>query len=259
MTSSHVRLSSPGTTKQSLSKRPTRRNRPAILSGEAGLLRVIEKTVLNRHVDAPKLKELLEMHGHLVRSRARASFVEALATLQTELPVLAERGMIELKDGRTYTYALWEDIGEIITPILARHGFVLMFRVQRDKEGVSVTGNLGHRDGHSEESCLHLPADLSGQKNAVQAVGSSVSYGKRYVAQALLNLVSRGEDDDGTKAVSETPLADDQLAELEEIIDRTSADRERLLAYLEIQSLDCLPAARFEAAKAALLVREAAQ
>ena len=31
----------------------------------------------------------------------------------------------------------------------------------------------------------------------MQSVGSSVSYGKRYAASALLNLTTHGEDDDG--------------------------------------------------------------
>jgi len=47
---------------------------------------------------------------------------------------------------------------------------------------------------------MTLPLDNSGSKNAVQAVGSSVSYGKRYVMAALLNITTRGEDDDGNAA-----------------------------------------------------------
>lgn len=42
-----------------------------------------------------------------------------------------------------------------------------------------------------------LPADVSGNKNAVQAFGSSTSYGKRYVLCALLNITTRGQDDNG--------------------------------------------------------------
>jgi hypothetical protein len=44
-----------------------------------------------------------------------------------------------------------------------------------------------------------LPADVGKGRNDVQAIGSSVSYGKRYAAMAMLNLITRGlaEDDDG--------------------------------------------------------------
>ena len=62
-----------------------------------------------------------------------------------------------------------------------------------------VVGVLRHEAGHKEEAELVLPADVSGGKNPVQAVGSSLSYGQRYVTKLLLNLASRrlGEDDDG--------------------------------------------------------------
>ena len=56
--------------------------------------------------------------------------------------------------------------------------------------------------GHKEEAELVLPADVSGGKNPVQAVGSSLSYGQRYVTKLLLNLASRrlDEDDDARSA-----------------------------------------------------------
>jgi hypothetical protein len=44
---------------------------------------------------------------------------------------------------------------------------------------------------------MTLPLDTSGSKNNVQAVGSSTSYGKRYTATLLLNIRTKGEDDDG--------------------------------------------------------------
>ena len=49
------------------------------------------------------------------------------------------------------------------------------------------------------------PAEASGNRNAVQAVASSVSYGKRYTASALLNLTSHGEDDDAFSGVGGRP------------------------------------------------------
>ena len=63
-----------------------------------------------------------------------------------------------------------------------------------------MTGVLRHRAGHEEEAEIELPADASGDKNPVQAVGSTMSYGQRYVTRMLLNLTSRGEDDDGAVA-----------------------------------------------------------
>ncbi|UVN13408.1 hypothetical protein FBPa19_0019 [Pseudomonas phage vB_PaeP_FBPa19] len=101
-----------------------------------------------------------------------------------------------------YSYALWEDINERLKPILAKHGFALTFRTPRNEKGVEVEGVLSHRGGHSERTSMLLPADTSGNKNAVQAVASSVSYGKRYTAGALLNYTTHGEDDDAFTAAA---------------------------------------------------------
>ena len=137
-----------------------------------------------------------------VQSReAQTAYYADLAKMQPNLPIIDERGGIKNRDGVVQsTYALWEDVNEAIRPTLADHGFSLSFRVSRSEGEIVVTGILAHRLGHREETTLALPTDTSGSKNAVQAVGSSTSYGKRYTAFALLNLTTTGEDDDGNKA-----------------------------------------------------------
>jgi hypothetical protein len=149
-----------------------------------------------------RLDRLACLYERLVVREAEAAFNAALVKLQPKLPVLDERGQIEGPDGEVRaTYATWEDTVDVVRPLLARHGFSLTFRPGRSERGEpTVTGVLRHQGGHKEEATLELPVDASGDKNAVQAVGSTMSYGLRYVARMLLNLVSRGEDDDGCAA-----------------------------------------------------------
>ncbi|MEZ1441487.1 ERF family protein, partial [Pseudomonas shirazica] len=75
----------------------------------------------------------------------------------------------------------FEDINDIVKPIMQRFGFAVSFRVETVQTGVSVTGILMHCAGHREQTTMLVPIDTSGSKNAVQSLGSSVSYGKRYV------------------------------------------------------------------------------
>jgi len=167
-------------------------------SDTGAIIQMIERVALNPAVDIDKMERLLLMQERVLDRNAKAAFTAALAVMQPELPVIVERGGIKNNAGKvTSTYAYWEDINEAIKPVLARHGFALAFRTGREADQIVVTGILSHREGHSEETSLGLPIDGSGSKNAVQAVGSSTSYGKRYTAGALLNLTSRGEDDDG--------------------------------------------------------------
>jgi hypothetical protein len=147
---------------------------------------MIERAARDPAVDIDKLERLMLMQERAIARQAKADYDAAMATMQPELPSIGERGKVT---GR-YTYAKWEDINQVIKPVLAKHGFALTFRADTS-DGIKVTG------GHREETEMTLPADPSGNKPAVQAVASSVSYGKRYTAGALLNLTSHGEDDDG--------------------------------------------------------------
>lgn len=184
----------------------------APLSESAAILSIIERAASDPRVDIDKMERLFKMKLDMEARAAKASYLSALAEMQPKLPVITKHGVISKnekdergnKTGRQEAmtkYAKWEDVVEGITPVLAEHGFSLSFRVaQPTPDRVAVSGVLGHRDGHTEETTLSLPIDSTGAKNNVQGWGSSVSYGKRYTAFALLNISARGEDDDGNAA-----------------------------------------------------------
>ncbi len=145
---------------------------------------------------------------------------------------------------------------------MAECGFALRFRVQRTDDQISVTGILSHRDGHNEETTLSLPSDGSGSKNAVQAVGSSTSYGKRYTAFALLNITSTGEDDDGNKAGAAYPISVAQYDELQKLLTDTQSDHGRFIDFLvnakkmrPDDALSDLSAKNFDFARDALVAK----
>lgn len=208
---------------------------------------VIARAAADPNVDIDKLERLLEMQERVIARNARAAYYDALAEMQPKLPVIAERGAISTDRGKTVqsTYALWEDVNEAIRPILAEHGFSLSFKVRRTENEIITTGVLAHRDGHREETELALPTDNSGSKNAVQAVGSSTSYGKRYTAFALLNITSAGEDDDGQAGGAPEPVDNVRLKLLNDLADAVGADKIKFCRHLKVESLKKLPAARY--------------
>lgn len=191
-------------------------NVPTTDGGTIAML--IERVATNPNASIETLERLLDMQERVQATRAVAAFNTDLAAMQPKLPIIAERGGIQNTAKVVQsTYALWEDINEAIRPFLAEHGFALTFRVDRREGLVRVTGILSHREGHSTETTLELPVDSSGSKNAVQAIGSSTSYGQRYTAKLLLNLTSRGEDDDGKSggmgAAAQKAISDINAAE----------------------------------------------
>lgn len=217
------------------------------VSESAAIIQVIERAAMNPNVDIDKMERLLQMQERIMERQAKASYMASLSEMQPDLPSIPERG----QGHGNIKYALWEDINDLIKPVLGKHGFSLSFRTGQADGKIIVTGVLSHRDGHSEETTMHLPTDTSGSKNAVQAVGSSTSYGKRYVAQALLNLTSRGEDDDGVASGGKVITAE-QRQELQNLIEAAGGDVATFCEWAKIESLAALPASLFAKAKQAL-------
>lgn len=176
------------------------------------LIQIIDKVASNKDVDVAKLEKLLDMQERIMAKNAEMAFNSAMAMMQAELPAIGERGEIIVNGQVRSKYARFEDINDAVKPILQRHGFAVSFKTDTTNGTVKVTGILTHREGHRESTDIVLPVDVSGSKNAVQAVGSSVQYGKRYVMAALLNITTKGEDDDGKSAIPDGQLADFETA-----------------------------------------------
>ena len=164
---------------------------PVQQSEAAAIIQVIERAAMNPNVDIDKMERLLQMQERVIERNAKAAFNAAFARMQPDLPAIEKNGK-----SNNGTYGLWEDIQGGIQPVLAKHGFALSFKTKVEQDAITVTAILHHEEGHDDNTDLKLPTDKSGSKNAVQAVGSSVSYGKRYAACALLNIRVGGEDDD---------------------------------------------------------------
>lgn len=64
---------------------------------------------------------------------------------------------------------------------------------------MTITCVISHRDSHGEENSLSAGADHSGEKNAIQAIGSTPTYLQRITLKVALGLAA-AEDDDGKAA-----------------------------------------------------------
>jgi len=178
------------------------------------ILQVIQRAATDPQCDIEKLERLLAMKERMDSKNAQTEFNAALASMQCDIPSIAERG----EGHNRKTYATLEDINDVIKPIMQGYGFAMSFKVEHTQAGINVTGILMHRAGHREETTMLLPSDTSGGKNAVQAVASSVSYGKRYVMCAMLNISTRGEDDDGYAAAPTATITEQQAKSIRALL-----------------------------------------
>jgi len=174
-------------------------------SETTALMQVIERVAMDKDSDISKLEKMLDMQERILNRNANQQFTADLAAMQIKLPRVIEHG----EGHNKAKYAKLEDINDAIRPVLQEFGFAVTFRVKQDAGVLWITTVLSHRDGHSEETSIPLALDTSGSKNAVQAVGSTISYGKRYGICMMLN-ISTGDDVDGQWLGRQQPEAKKQ-------------------------------------------------
>jgi len=180
-------------------------------SDTSGLALVIQKLAENPNVDVDKLERIIALQKDIARLNAKAAFDAAFSRMQADMPVIDEHGKILNKSKAVQsTYAKLEDIHAAVKPVLKTHGFAIRHRTEwpEGKFGgpdgktsiIRVVGILSHEQGHSEESAFEAPMDRSDFRSDIQSMGSTVSYGRRYTTLDLLNIATRGVDDDGATA-----------------------------------------------------------
>jgi hypothetical protein len=175
-----------------------------------------------------------------------------------EIPQVDKKGRVELvnKEGRrfgAYKYAKWEDMDVLIRPILFKYGFSLTFSIRVDGDDQIMTGKLMHDGGHCETSERRLIADPGPGRNVLQAEGSGQSYAKRYIAEGLLNIVRKDEDDDGAASSGATVSAV-QVKELVKLLAETATKTETFLRMFvtDTTTLEMIPAREYPRLKNAL-------
>ena len=213
------------------------------------MIAMIERVAMDPAASIEKLERMMDMRDRLQAEAAKMAFAAAFAAASAEFPSIPLNG----KGDKNKAYALLKDIINLTRPVLSRHGLALSFGVESHPDRVIVTAELMHVLGHSKTTSMELPKDQSGSKNAVQAVGSSQTYGQRYTAQAILGL-SLGDDidDDGRAAGKSTTIGADEFFQLRTLLDESGADEVKFCEYLKVQSLEVLPQRMFADAVSAL-------
>lgn len=205
---------------------------------------------LDRDADLSVIEKLMDLQERHERNVGRKAFDAAIADAKAEIkPVTKNRTGHNNKK-----YADMAAFAKEVDPVLAKHGLNYRFRTSQDG-AISVTCILSHRDGHSEETTLQGAADTTGNKNSIQAIGSTLTYLQRYSLTAALGLAAT-EDDDGQSAGGDEKISDEQLAALRKRIDATEADTERLCNALNVPNVTELRKSQYKDAEALLIERE---
>jgi hypothetical protein len=202
--------------------------------------------------DIEMIEKLMSLQERWETGQARKAFDEAVAAAKAKIPPIARNAT----GHNSKRYADFAAIAKVVDPILGEHGLSYRYRTNQG-DRISVTCILSHKAGHSEETTLSGPADSSGNKNAIQAIGSTLTYLQRYSLVQMLGLAAAA-DDDGNAATGKTKVTQEQADTIRETLEANGKDRAKFLKWAKVEKIEdiaadqyqsCLDAANYKVVK----------
>lgn len=230
---------------------------PCAHNEPASMLQVIASAAANPSCDVQKMQALLSMQDKLIERGARQEFSAAMADACGEIPQVEKNGTVSLGGKGSYKFTKWEDMDRVIRPVLAKHNLRLSFNT-RSAEGSSnkvIIGTISHANGQSQSAEIELPIDAGQGRNPLQGFGSTISYGKRYCAEMLLNIVRTEEDNDGRfrQRQDEERIGPEQKDEIIQLLQKSGKDTVKFLAWVGAQTVDEMTPSQFQRARNGLM------
>lgn len=151
---------------------------------------LVKAAMRGGEVDTQTLKDLMDLQERWEKNEAKKTYTAAMVQLKSELPAtLAKDKKVDF--GNThFSFTTLSSAMNAVSPVLTRYGFSLSWTPITSDRMVSVTCRLTHTDSHFEEATLSATPDMSGSKNPVQAIGSTITYLQRYTALSLLGIAT---------------------------------------------------------------------
>jgi hypothetical protein len=195
-----------------------------------------------------QLEKLLTLQERWETNEARKAYHDAMAKFKANPPIIDKDKTVSYGTTK-YNHASLANVTAKINAELSKYGLSASWSTQQNGS-VSVTCRITHVKGHSEATTLSAQADNSGAKNAIQAIGSTITYLERYTLLALTGLATSEQDDDGAGA---TVISEEQVLELEAIIAERGVNKEKFLKYAQVDAIDNIMSDKFDVCKKALL------
>jgi hypothetical protein len=168
--------------------------------------------------------------GRILKKLASIKIVKNRSALHKIRQGNSQKGTYE-----TFKYAPLEEIDKHLRPLLVEEDMDLSYSNEsQEGGGLLLRGRLKHLpSGHFEDSFMPAPPDRTGGKSDVQAVGSTNSFLRRYIACNIFNIVVIGDDDDGNGGT----IDETQTKAILDLIKKTKVGP-KFLKYMRAQSVD---------------------
>ena len=207
------------------------------------------------------LDKLMELHQRNDAFLAAKAFDAAIARAKARIKVINKSGHVGFmardanKPRTDYDHETLADIAKEVDPILGDEGLSYRFRPTQANGEITVTCIIAHHDGHREESQLAGMPDTSGNKNGIQAIGSTCTFLQRYLLKMALGLAAAKLDDDGAGGKPQPGMervSEDELNKLLELADDAEVNKKVVCEWAGVADFPSILAKDFGKVKQAL-------
>jgi len=211
-------------------------------------------------VDLDKLEKLLAIQEKWEANEAKKAYHDAMSRFKANPPEIEKDKKVgyqpkdDTKPFVGYSHASLANVTGKINRALSEHGLSAGWTTTQESGSISVKCTITHRLGHSENTALSASPDTSGSKNAIQAIGSTISYLERYTILALTGLATHDMDDDGKGSEGEPEYltADQQIEINDKIKVLYPKTPGKFLKWFGCESVEKIPAKEYGRAIGAL-------
>lgn len=155
----------------------------------------IEAGITNENISA--FERLLAMKERMDTKDAEKQFAAEFVALQSELNPIQANKVVPNNDGTArYKFAPFEDIMDVVRPLLQKHGFTVTFSMSFSDGRVIQTCTLQHIGGHSRSNQFACRIGSGPPKSSeAQGDGAASTYAKRFALCNALNIVIETDSD----------------------------------------------------------------
>jgi len=182
------------------------------LNDTLALINAITKASRDPTTNIETMRFLLETRRTLMLEQAEAEWRDAMALVQAEIEPINRDLANPITRSR---YSSLNALDRALRPIYSEHGFVVTFNSMPCDDPPQHLMVFCHvsRGKHRETSQVPMPLDGKGARGGevmskTHAMGSAVSYGRRYTLCMAFNLITA--DDDGNRASGYQPPRGDR-------------------------------------------------
>jgi len=197
---------------------------------------------IEKGYDPAFIEKMMDLSDRHKKNEARKSYVRAMAAFKANPPKILKDSHVEYK-GTKYDHASLGNVTETISQALSQNDLTAAWETDQGENKITVTCHITHIAGHSEKTALSAGADSSGSKNAIQAIGSTITYLQRYTLLAITGLAAMGQDDDGKGAEPVKPvkvITIEQAQAIAKGVKQAGVDKEKFLKLHKIEKFEQL-------------------